>query len=1442
AAYKSDWVDWYSFFGTTAPEGKYPTLAEASAAAIKLLNSKGVELTSINYHKRFKADPRLPSQPHIVYKSNWVDWYSFLGSNKYPTLAEASEATIKLLNSEGVELSGLNYRKHYKADPRLRSDPYYTYKNDWVDWYSFFGTTEPNKYPTLAEASEAAIKLLNSKGVELIGPNYRKNYKADPRLPSQPYIVYKSDWVGWYSFFGTTEPDKYPTLAEASEAAIKLLNSKGVELIGPNYRKNYKADPRLPLGPNVTYKNDWVGWYSFFGTTAPEGKYPTLAEASAAAIRLLNSIGVELSGSNYEKHYKADPKLRAAPGTVYESDWVDWYSFLGTTAPEEKYPTLAEASAAAIKLLNSIGVELTGPNYQKHCRADPRLPVSPHTFYKSDWVDGSHYLNPLNYYHSPQEAYDAAINIVGIREKLSLARYEGVRITDSRLPAKPHIFYRLGSWQQFIACRFYLSIDECAKAALKVVPEGCRTVNGYAENYKKDPRLPSRPDNIYSAWESWTVFYEGRNAKPYTIEKCIEIANENALWDVESYEVFRKKIDSRLVSHQTLTSKTGNDFRGSLGIEYFTLEEVKGYCQKNRIATMPEYKDHAKKHPRLKVSLTPKSLPSYTNFNDVKWQREEGQELEDLGLERWCTIYRDYRNDTPELGAAAKIAIVGFFAFFGHFFIKNKEIGSLFSKAITAPDLNQFLDSDKVHPSKKTAYLTHIYAFLTFAFNRSCTAEDEDESSALVVLEGYKMPYVELFSKVSNNKKTTSNQTVKPALPYGYIVKARDALVPERAQNFSDLRFAHTLNESDWFEVSEEVYNQEKDTAEGEKQGDPDCIVRPRSVTGRSKGRSGVYSTIYEMWCPARAMALYFLITHPHRGQQICWMDSGETDKYRLNYNQNAPQDNQFEWVKNTSPLRKKSLNKRDTGIFWKTGRQNEFGMFTNTNKTGQPFTSVYFPLELSKWLVKLRDWQEKYNSISEPTSWGALTFNTANKPSERVLNQRGATSFLFRLPKPSQLKGGLTEGSPITPDALVPALAKLLRHIEDENLPLTYVQKGIVRSYYTKHAMRVSLITAYVVHGDVPLEVMVKIVGHATILMTLHYTKIEQGEIKRTLDNAEKKALQNHAKQVEDAILQGKINSIKSELIISESSVLHTSDYPLASLQFTDYGICPMAFNGCDSGGTEVNANGKEVPAQVKPGWLGEKNCFRCKHFVTGSAFIAGLAAKGNEIASAKLRLSQVIQDLESECDQLMQDASTLEGLGEKSAAARKLSDKKLIERDIESKTSLLDLYMCDIFAIYKLIQQSIELLSNTENTKGTKGVPLLLNNPGLSIAIDEVDEYQVLNEVCQNREVFVSGMADHDNLKRAQMLDRMLRKNGMEPALFELPPAVQLKVGNQMTNLMLERLRGDWNGVNALIKGLKPLNFIESQNNSKEMSLADELKMTIPPVRRNRIEFMEG
>ncbi|HBW84773.1 MAG TPA: hypothetical protein DEF79_12105, partial [Gammaproteobacteria bacterium] len=61
-------------------------------------------------------------------------------------------------------------------------------------------------------------------------------------------------------------------------------------------------------------------------------KYATLAEASEAAQRLGFKTQPE-----YKKSYRNDPKLPANPDQFYAGDWGDWYSFLGTERPIEKY-------------------------------------------------------------------------------------------------------------------------------------------------------------------------------------------------------------------------------------------------------------------------------------------------------------------------------------------------------------------------------------------------------------------------------------------------------------------------------------------------------------------------------------------------------------------------------------------------------------------------------------------------------------------------------------------------------------------------------------------------------------------------------------------------------------------------------------------------------------------------------------------------------------------------------------------------------------------------------------------------------------------------------------------------------------------------------------------------------------------------------------------------
>ncbi|HCE2112464.1 TPA: hypothetical protein NJ336_004563, partial [Vibrio parahaemolyticus] len=101
---------------------------------------------------------------------------------------------------------------------------------------------------------------------------------------------------------------KYKTLEEASAAAMALFNKLGIEPTSSSYKKHYKEDPRLPSNPNIHY-DSFTSWPEFLGKEAPVKKYETLEEASAATMALFNKLGSEPTPNLYRRHYKEDPRL-----------------------------------------------------------------------------------------------------------------------------------------------------------------------------------------------------------------------------------------------------------------------------------------------------------------------------------------------------------------------------------------------------------------------------------------------------------------------------------------------------------------------------------------------------------------------------------------------------------------------------------------------------------------------------------------------------------------------------------------------------------------------------------------------------------------------------------------------------------------------------------------------------------------------------------------------------------------------------------------------------------------------------------------------------------------------------------------------------------------------------------------------------------------------------
>ena len=86
--------------------------------------------------------------------------------------------------------------------------------------------------------------------------------------------------------------------------------------------------------------------------------------------------------------------------------------------------------------------------------------------------------------------------------------------------------------------------------------------------------------------------------------------------------------------------------------------------------------------------------------------------------------------------------------------------------------------------------------------------------------------------------------------------------------------------------------------------------------------------------------------------------------------------------------------------------------------------------------MIRLRDWQSKYNPLSEPTRWSEIKLQ--RKADKKIMQKRGAQCFLFRDMDNSDRGTNPAGSQPVTTNkAFKTPLAKLLYLIQDDELPL---------------------------------------------------------------------------------------------------------------------------------------------------------------------------------------------------------------------------------------------------------------------------------------------------------------------------------------------------------------------------------------------------------------------
>lgn len=693
----------------------------------------------------------------------------------------------------------------------------------------------------------------------------------------------------------------------------------------------------------------------------------------------------------------------------------------------------------------------------------------------------------------------------------------------------------------------------------------------------------------------------------------------------------------------------------------------------------------------------------------------------------------------------------------------------------------------------KRSIIKAVNEFLDYIIDNDLTVEDE-ETGEIVRVDNARNPFSLLLNQQNLSSSSLRSETTKPCLQYHFVKKAQEWIIPPQAKFFRDLKHLHKFD-ADWVKVSlDQIDHQDKDTVY-------------RIVDNQAY-----------LWCPTDWVHTYALTKVPLRGRQIAYNDSGEADEYIADLNKH----NKIVWSKNESKL--SGLTKNQS--FIKRMPDGQLGMFTTTNKTnndGQGYTVPWIPEDLAYWLIKLRKWQQKYNPISYPSSWFDCQRTNLN---ELQRKSKGSNCFLFRR---------FNDFEPATvANALTPRLAAALFNIQPSNLILATLEGNpatlsTYKSKYTPHSMRVSLITAYVIEMGMPIEIVMKIVGHSSVIMSIYYCKISNQDIRVRLEEGEKIALKSEVVSIQRTIEQNKIESIKNQLVGSNSELLQalSNEVPAGNYIIRDYGICPFAASRCEDGGEAIKSSSFYSP--TPHGYLGIQNCLRCRHFITGPAFIGGLLAITNEIllqsndqSAICAKLQMTINNIKHQIDDLEKEEyvanlkqQKFDGAGQRAALEIELRN---YESEYETAAKKLDMLLCDIQAAYRYITKCHILTKQHITNDDSEKLSLITTaNAELVLEMEEVSHYQQLQEICENAVIYKSCNADQAIFPRTQLIDKMAMFNEIMPSLFVLSKEQQLSAGNQIFRLLKSRLK-TWDKIQKVINGeLKLIELSESEKISK-------------------------
>ena len=578
------------------------------------------------------------------------------------------------------------------------------------------------------------------------------------------------------------------------------------------------------------------------------------------------------------------------------------------------------------------------------------------------------------------------------------------------------------------------------------------------------------------------------------------------------------------------------------------------------------------------------------------------------------------------------------------------------------------------------------------------------------------------------------------------------------------------------------------------------------------------------MWSPVRWVALLVKLILPLRTFQVRMLDSGEADTWRYAADS---------WTLNETRLAQGSERKPlQQGVFRRSatlayGEAVSMVLYINTNKTADiarsgPEKGYLLPWafggpvhqDVVYWVEKLRNWQEKYNPITRRTAWTELDGRHIRAKSEVQLAGYPDTCFLFRSPEANEGERHL----PLTVMVLMGSWFRLLEALEKRLadrgethrngapirlLPPQEVQNGSKTTLFPLHSLRVSLITALALEGQVPFPILQKLVGHSRLLMTLYYTKPGAAHIRDVLlgaaermEAAKETSIQNflldsaHEELVQKAIC----NSIPS---LTAAIPQHPAARNPAGWMPMHHGLCLVGGNtsevedngsvgGCYNGGPIITKGSTSLNPKYKPVPGGSRNCVRCRWFVTEPHHLPALAAHFNTLAYHFDEVRNTCLARENELQDLKKQKADAEQADRPFA---RLDTYRQAERVWESAMKRFSDLAEDLVACWRLIERCKAAL---EAPQGDGTQLMAVGSFGdVRVGFEETEsELLQLTGVCENVEIYPDLEPGKAVFRRSQLLDAVLYRDDLPPVFMLLSEQEQLLAGNAFMRRLAQQM----------------------------------------------------